>query len=136
MPIFVTNPIVSLRKTPINTRQNTCRTYVELLPNINPEIYSLSNNSSPPGVYTVVYINGQNFKPFNTFVNFGPIQKISVVYYSSNLVSFVVPNNLFFGIYSVQVFVNNSNNFNTNTLLYSNMINYTIQNENNLFLIT
>jgi len=134
MPIFTTNPIVSLRKTPINTTQITCRTYVGLLPNINPVIYSLSSNTSPPGVYTVVYINGINFKPYTTFVNFGSIQKIPVIYYSSNSVSFVVPSNAFIGVYSVQVIINNSNNFNINSVLYSNTENYTIQSNSGIFL--
>ena len=129
MPMFTNNPIVSLIKTPINTQQNRCRKYVSFLPNTNPSIYSLSNNISAPRVYSLVYISGQNFIPYNTSVTFGPIKNIDVVFFSSSYISFVVPLNVSEGTYPVQVVVNYYNNQSqTSNLLYSNTFDYTIQN--------
>lgn len=129
MPMFTNNPIVSLIKTPINTQQNRCRKYVSFLPNMNPSIYSLSNNISAPHIYSVVYISGQNFIPYNTSVTFGPIKNIDVVFFSSSYISFVVPVNVSEGTYPVQVVVNYYNNQSqTSNLLYSNTLDYKIQN--------
>lgn len=128
MPMFTNNPVVSLLKTPINTQQNICRKYKGFLPNINPSIFSLSNTISAQGEYQLVYISGENFMPYSTTVNFGYIQNIPVVFYNPSYISFVVPLNVSEGVYSVQVVVNNNNNFNPNSMLYSNTVDYTIQN--------
>jgi hypothetical protein len=129
MAMFITNPIINLRKRPIHTQQITCRKYKGFLPNITPAIDSLSSSISAPGQYSLVYINGKNFTPYNISVTFGTIQNIPIVYYSSFTISFVVPLYVSEGAYTVQVVANNnSNNALMTTLLYSNIVNYTIQN--------
>ena len=67
MPMFINNPIFSLIKTPINTKRTTCRKHNSFLPNVNPSIFSLSNNISAPGVYSFIYmkLNDMNFLIFN-----------------------------------------------------------------------
>jgi hypothetical protein len=130
MAEFITNPIVSLRTTPINTQQLKCRKYKGFLPNLTPTINSLSSTISAPGVYALVYVNGENFTPYNISITFGTIQNIPIVFYSSFLVSFLVPLDVSEGIYNVQVVINNNNNLTINSLLYSNTVNYTIQNYN------
>jgi hypothetical protein len=127
MTSFIRNPIVDLAVRPINTKQPKCRKYKGFLPNITPALFSLSSNISAPGVYALVYINGQNFTPYNISVTFGTIQNIPIVYYSSFSISFVVPLNLSEGNYSVQVVENNANNLFPG-LLYSNKLQYTVQN--------
>jgi len=129
MPMFTNNPIVSLRKTPIITKRISCRKHNSFLPNVNPSIFSLSNNISAPGVYSLIYITGENFIPYNTTVTFGIIQNIPIVFYSSSYISFVVPTNVTENNYQIQVVVNYYNNQSlTSSLLYSNTLNYTIQN--------
>lgn len=127
MTSFIRNPIVDLAVRPINTQQNKCRKYKGFLPNITPIILSLSSYISAPGLYALVYISGQNFTPYNISVTFGTIQNIPIVYYSSFSISFVVPLNLSEGNYLVQVVENNANNLFPG-LLYSNTLQYTIQN--------
>jgi hypothetical protein len=127
--MFANNPIVSLKKTPINTQQTNCRKYTGFLPNMNPSIYSLSTTISAPRIYSLVYISGHNFIPYNTTVTFGAIKNIDVVFYSSSYISFVVPLNVSEGDYNVQVVVNYYNiQSQTSNLLYSNTLNYTIKN--------
>lgn len=129
MPMFTNTPIVSLKKTPINTQQINCRKYNGFLPNMNPSISSLSTTISAPRLYSLVYISGQNFIPYNTTVTFGPIKNIDIVFYSSSYISFVVPLNVSEGDYNVQVVVNYYNiQSQTSNLLYSNTLNYTIKN--------
>jgi hypothetical protein len=127
MTSFTKNPIISLSKKPFNTKQILCRKYKSFLPNIIPSISSLSNNISAPGAYSLIYINGLNFTPYNMTVTFGSIQNIPIVFYSSFSISFVVPLNLSEGNYSVQVVANNNNTL-ISGLLYSNTLDYTIQN--------
>jgi hypothetical protein len=127
MSIFTTNPIISLRTTAINTEQTTCRKYKSFLPNITPAIYSLSSTVSVPREYALVYINGQNFTPNNLSVTFGTITNIPIVFYSSFSISFLVPLYVSEGTYGVQVVANNNNTL-MSGLLYSNTVNYTIQN--------
>lgn len=69
-------------------------------PSYNPIISSFSTEEAIYNKYTVVYVNGYNFLPNNTFVYFGSI-KISVNYYSSLSLSFVVPSGLPRGEYTV-----------------------------------
>jgi hypothetical protein len=69
-----------------------CRKYVAGYPNFKPVLFSLSVTSSVAGVYTLVYINGENFLPNgDTYIHFGPVTNIPVNYYSSSNISFVVP---------------------------------------------
>jgi len=99
------------------------RKYKYMYPNTSPIIYSLTPSESLLSDYTVCHIKGINFSKSNTTgnstVTFGDIKNIPVTFYSSMNVSFVVPNNLTFGTYSVQV-VNN----NYPTSLYSNIVEY------------
>jgi len=125
MPPFVTNPLVSLRKTPIKTAKITCRKYKGFLPNITPSILFLSQTSSAQRTYALVFIQGENFTPYSTTVAFGPISNIPIVYYNSNTISFVVPMKLLANEYDVQVVTNAANNYNI-VLLSSNKIRYTI----------
>ena len=103
-----------------------CRKFEYNYPNTSPVIYTLSPVESVLGDYTLCYINGLNFSKENTTgnstVTFGTITNIPVTFYSSLNLSFVVPNNLAAGTYSVQV-VNNSY-FPSTT--YSNKVNYTL----------
>ena len=103
-----------------------CRKFQYRYPNTSPIIYSLSPSHSVLGEYTVCYINGLNFSKENTTgnstVTFGDIANIPVTFYSSLNISFVVPNNLPEGPYSVQVV--NNNYFPSTT--YSNTFNYTL----------
>lgn len=104
---------------------SSCLKYKGFLPNINPVISSLSQDSSTSGAYTQVYINGANFFPNTTSVTFGPIQNIQVVFFSSFTISFLVPTNLPAGTYNVQV-VTVSNSYSNVILLYSNTMSYNI----------
>jgi len=102
-----------------------CRIFKNLpFPNTSPVIDGLSIYKSQQGIYTTVYISGNNFSLEGTHgystVTFGTYQNISVIFYSSQTISFQVPTNAPSGIYSVTV-VNNSQN-----PLYSNSVNYTI----------
>jgi hypothetical protein len=107
------------------TTSSSCLKYKGFLPNINPIISDLSQDSSAPGAYTQVYINGANFFPNTTSVTFGPIQNIQVVFFSSFTISFLVPTNLPAGTYNVQV-VTVSNSYSNVILLYSNTLTYSI----------
>lgn len=103
---------------------NRCRTYIQQLPNITPVISSLSGYSSVSGVYTIVYVNGDNFSlsgptGYST-ITFGNYI-VPVTFLSPNNIAFVVPSALGAGTYPVSV-VNN----NYPTSLYSNYVNYTL----------
>jgi hypothetical protein len=135
MPLICTknnalsNKNKSVRQQEIDTGLTKCRKYNNSVPNIMPVILSLSNTISGQGVYQMIYINGYNFLPYDTTVSFGNMKNISVVFYSSNSVSFVVPLNVAEGNYEVQVIINYFNTRSkTSSNLYSNKLNYTIQN--------
>jgi uncharacterized protein (TIGR03437 family) len=101
---------------------NRCRTYIQQLPNITPIISNLSIYSSISGMYTIVYINGDNFSlsgpiGYSTVV-FGNYI-IPVTFLSPQNIAFVVPSVLGAGTYPVLV-VNN----NYPISLYSNSVNY------------
>lgn len=99
-----------------------CRKYNYNYPNTSPVISSLSTYSSVKGIYTVVYITGENFQiGGTTTVSFGLYKNIPVTFYSSLNISFVVPAKAVVGNYVVQVF----NNVYP-TQLYSNTVNYDI----------
>ena len=111
-----------------------CKLSQGFLPSFTPEIYSISKNDSTAGAYSVVFIIGKNFLPNGTtYVNFGTYQNISVSYFSSNNISFVVPINAIIGTYDIIVVNNyssnfsaNINNFYNNNLNYSNSETYTL----------
>jgi hypothetical protein len=79
-----------------------CLTYTASLPSFSPIINSLSSSSSVAGKYALIYVTGANFFPNGTtYINFGIFKNISVTFYSSFNISFVVPLNAPKGIYNV-----------------------------------
>jgi hypothetical protein len=112
-----------------------CKLSQGFLPSFTPEIYNISKNTSVAGTYSVVFIVGKNFLPNGTtYVNFGNnYQNISVSYFSSYNISFVVPTNAIIGSYDIVVvnnynsnFSSNTNNFYNSNLNYSNSETYTL----------
>ena len=103
-----------------------CKLSQGFLPSFTPEIYSISKITSAAGAYSVVFIIGKNFLPNGTtYVNFGTYQNISVSYFSSNNISFVVPINAIIGPYDIIVVNNYSSNFSANiNNFYNNNLNY------------
>ena len=103
-----------------------CRKFEYKYPNTTPVILNFSPAESQVDNYTVCYINGLNFSKENTTgnstVTFGSITNIPVTFYSSLNISFVVPNDLAVGTYSVKVV---NNNYFPSTL-YSNIVEYTL----------
>jgi hypothetical protein len=118
-----------------NTSINRCRKSVGY-PNFTPIIYGATVTTSVSGVYTLVYITGENFiSPVNetTYVNFGSFLNLPITFYSSFNISFVVPLNALAGSYNVVVVNVYNGNFSNavNTSYpgnpnYSNSITYTI----------
>lgn len=111
-----------------------CKLSQGFLPSFTPEIYSLSIDTSLAGAYSFVLIVGKNFLPNGTtYVNFGSYKNISVSYFGSNNIYFVVPQLAIAGTYNVVV-VNNYNsnfgshitNFYNGNLNYSNSVAYTL----------
>jgi hypothetical protein len=102
-----------------------CKKYMNTYPNFTPVIYNLSVNNSKAGVYTQVYISGNNFSLGSrigyTVVNFGTYTNLPVTYYGSTNISFIVPTNAVPGIYSIQAI----NSFYPNSLV-SNIVKYTV----------
>lgn len=106
----------------------SCRVASNVLPDIKPVINGLSSTSSEQGVYTVVYIYGNNFANKNskigrTVVNFGTIYtNIPVSFYSSQEISFVVPITATKGTYEITV-----SNLHFPYYLTSNSVTFTIK---------
>ena len=127
MSAFIKNPISNVGST--NTITGTykkCKIKKGFLPNINPIIYSLSSYESTANVFKIVYITGENLFPFGTTtVNFGSYTNLSVTYYSSFNISFVIPINALSGTYNVQVTSVYNGTSNPN-ILYSNTVTYTL----------
>jgi hypothetical protein len=122
--------------TPNDTKVTTrCRKYQGFYPNFAPSINTLSVTTSSSGVYKVVYITGSNFLPpisGITYVKFGDY-KLSITFYSSFNISFVVPLDAAAGIYNVNVVNVYNNNFSTSVPQistgnpnFSNTFTYTI----------
>ena len=117
-----------------STIAKKCKLAKGFLPSFTPEIYTLSVYTSLASAYSFVSITGNNFLPNGTtYVNFGTYQNISVSYFSSNNISFVVPINAIIGPYDIIVVNNyssnfsaNINNFYNNNLNYSNSETYTL----------
>jgi hypothetical protein len=119
----------------MTTTAKKCKLSQGFLPSFTPEIYNISKNTSVAGTYSVVFIVGKNFLPNGTtYVNFGNnYQNISVSYFSSYNISFVVPTNAIIGSYDIVVvnnynsnFSSNTNNFYNSNLNYSNSETYTL----------
>jgi hypothetical protein len=99
----IVNPVTYNKKKRIDLN---CRRYKGFYPSFAPTINSLSVSSSVHGSYSNVMINGSNFLPPSygtTYVNFGSLKKIPIVFYSTSSISFIVPLNALPGIYNVQV---------------------------------
>ena len=121
---FINNSITSASGT-INTTYINCRKFTSLVPSFTPVINNLSVTSSQHGDYSLVYIYGDNFLPNGTtYVNLGNYKKISVIYYSSSTISFVVPANAEPGLYEVIVVNIYNNNLAQQTQFYNSNLNY------------
>ena len=104
-----------------------------IYPNFTPAINRLSKTTSASGTYVVVYIIGDNFTPYDTFVNFGTYTNLPITFFSSLQISFVVPIGALPGNYPVSAVniygskLSKKVNYTySNTLIYSNPINYTL----------
>ena len=100
-----------------------CKVKKGFLPNINPTIMNLSPDTSISNKYSLVYITGENFTRDTTYVIFGSKTDIDIIYYTNNVISFVIPMNYPKGSYNVQVRVVNTI---TPSFLYSNAFTYVL----------
>ena len=122
-----------LNNTRTSSSSRKCLKYKPSLPSFTPIINSLSVSSSYAGKYSLVYVNGANFfSNGTTYINFGSYKNISVTFYSSFNISFVVPLNAPKGTYNiVAVNIYNGNysspvgntypanlNYSTNSIIY------------------
>jgi len=86
-----------------NTRRDTCRKYKKAKPNLTPNIYSVSLDIEIIGIYPSIYIYGENFLPGGvTTVYFGNTN-VSITYYNSNTISFILPVITVPGVYNIVV---------------------------------
>ena len=106
---FVVQNISSLTA---NTTQDFCRKYSGgAYPSFTPVINGLSVTSAIYGIYTVVYVYGTNFLPYNTYINFGSFTNLSVIFYNSSTISFVIPSKAGAGSYNVVAINKYNGNF-------------------------
>jgi hypothetical protein len=111
-----------------------CRQFQGFYPTFTPNLFNLSVTTSDSGSYSLVYVDGSNFLPNETtFIKFGNIGYLPVIYYSSFNLSFVVPINAAPGNYPISVVNLYNNNFSRpvnhtypGTLNFSEPITYTI----------
>jgi len=111
-----------------------CRKFKASYPSFTPILYNLSTTTSPSASYSLVYVNGSNFLPNGTtFIKFGNYGYLSVTYYSSFNLSFVVPLDAVVGNYIVEVVNVYNGNFSPQinqsypgNINLSNSITYTI----------
>ena len=89
-----------------------------------PQIISLSGYYSPSGSTSLVSINGANFYSYSKIL-FGTYNP-TVYFINSNIIQFYVPNTLNSGTFPVKV---------SNGAIYSNSVNYTIDNASGYWLI-
>jgi uncharacterized protein (TIGR03437 family) len=103
-----------------------CKLAKGVLPSFTPVIYNLSVDTSLAGTYSNVIITGQNFLPNGTtYVNFGGFTNIPVSYFSSFMISFVVPTNATAGSYNVVVVNTYNSNYSANiSNIYNQNINF------------
>jgi len=109
-------------------------------PSFNPAIYYLYPNTSVHGTYSLVYISGNNFQSpayATTYINFtntlNSYTKIPITFFSSSVISFVVPIDAPAGTYSVVAVNIYNGNFSPvvhdnypGSLDYSNAFNYVL----------
>jgi len=130
---YLTSQFTSIDQTNTTTTKK-CRGYTGFYPSFTPVLSSLSVTTSSSGSYSLVYVTGSNFLPNGTtYINFGSFGNLSVTYYSSNNLSFVVPQNALAGNYNVQAVNIYNGNFSPQVSQsypgnpnYSNSITYTI----------
>ena len=110
------------------TSSLSCRTASNVFPDIKPVINNLSPTSSKQGVYTVVYLHGNNYGDKNSkigtsVVNFGSTYtNLPISFYSSQEISFVVPSKAAKGTYEITV-----SNLHFPYYLTSNSVTFTIK---------
>ena len=103
-------------------------------PNFTPYISQLSTTTSKTGIYTNVTIYGYNFLPFQkTYVQFGSLGKVDVLFNSYTNISFIVPTTALPGSYTIQVINIYNNNFSPcinmsypSSFVYSNEVEYIV----------
>lgn len=128
---FVVQNVSSLSA---NTTQDFCNKYSGgFYPSFTPVINGLSVTTCSKKVYTLVYVYGTNFLPNNTYINFGSFTNLSVVFYNSSTISFVVPSKAGVGTYNVVAINKYNGNFSRSinssypgNLCYSNLVTFTI----------
>ena len=76
---------------------------VKIYPIHIPIIYNLSKTTSISGNFTEIYIFGLNFIYQNTTVSFGTINNISISFFNSHTISFIIPSSFTTGIYSIKI---------------------------------
>ena len=122
--------------TKLKQSTRNCRKLREsVYPSFTPILNNLSITSSVSGVYSNVYVTGSNYLPNGTtFIQFGNMGYISVIFYNSFYLSFVVPLNAPSGNYEVKVVNLYNGNFSpeinqsyTGNNNYSEPITYTIR---------
>uniref|UniRef100_A0A6C0IKJ1 IPT/TIG domain-containing protein n=1 Tax=viral metagenome TaxID=1070528 RepID=A0A6C0IKJ1_9ZZZZ len=105
--------------------QSKCKNIIKFLPNIRPQIYRLSANSSLAGVYTVINIYGNNFRMNGTTgyssINFGSYKNLPIIFLGSQNIAFEIPSNIVAGSYILTL----ENKIHPITL-YSNSVSYTL----------
>lgn len=126
--------------------QRICPINQTVFPNQTPILYGLSQYSSNQSQYVQIYVTGENFvygnsnnSSSNTQIimilktNLSQRTVIQTTYYSSNLVSFIVPTNLNPGIYDLYVSVKSTITGGSSAavsgvtkILFSNTTNYNI----------
>jgi hypothetical protein len=129
---FINNRRFNNSKTKNSIFNFNCRK--GFLPSFTPELSGLSSTSSESNTYKMIFVYGSNFLPNGTtFIQFGSFGYLPVTYYSSFILSFVVPLNAIAGNYSVKIVNLYNGNFSTpvnqtysSNLNYSNSITYTI----------
>jgi hypothetical protein len=116
-----------------NTTQDFCRKYSGFYPSFTPVINSLSVIDCSFGVYTLVYVYGTNFLQNNTYIQFGSFTNLSVIFYNSTTISFVIPYKAGKGTYNVIAINKYNGNFSpsinssySGNLCYSNLVTFTI----------
>lgn len=106
----------------IQNIQYTCQDYFQTsYPNLSPTIYSLSSYTLSYSVIsskpTKLSIHGTNFtNNGNTTVNFGQYTNLSITFYTSTNITFLIPMNAQAGNYNIQVA-----NSTSNGIQYSNI---------------
>ena len=126
---FLTNAIINTNK------NNSCSKYQKKPINYKPTIIYITPDVVVNNVYTEVYVYGYNF--FNadsTYITLNNSISIPVSFYSSRLITFIVPQNLEIITYDLNVVNNisyspiNVSSMPQSQLAISNSVNFTVTN--------